>query len=83
MPLRLEYELKQAGLEIERVQRVGHAWPGRVLLNGPAVNPLGGGYVLIARKRHRMATPLRIKLAPVRGPANSQLSPGTRRNSAL
>jgi SAM-dependent methyltransferase len=83
MPLRLEHELQQTGLEIERVRRVGRVWPGLLSANGPAVNPLGGGYVLIARKRHRMATPLRIKLAPVRVPANGQLSPSTRRNSAL
>jgi hypothetical protein len=39
--------------------------------------------VLMARNRHRAATPLRIKTAPMRVPANSQLSPGTRRSSVL
>lgn len=83
MPLRLGHTLQQAGLEIERVQRVGHLWPSLAPARAKALNPFGGGYVLIARKRRRMATPLRIKPVPVRVPANSQLSPGTRRSSAL
>lgn len=86
VPLRLSLSLQQAGLEIERAQRVGQTWPagiaaaGRTGMNA-GVNAWGGGYVLIARKRRRMATPLRIKPVPVRVPANSRLSPGTRRSS--
>ena len=83
MPWRLEHNLQQAGLEIERVRRVGRLWPGLTSPGAVAANPFGGGYVLVARKRRRMATPLRIKPVPVRVPANSQLSPGTRRSSAL
>lgn len=83
MPLRLGRNLQQAGLEIERLHRVGRLWPSLAPIRAMALNPFGGGYVLIARKRRRMATPLRIKPVPVRVPASSQLSPGTRRSSAL
>lgn len=84
VPLRLNYNLQQAGLEIERAQRVGCMWPtGIVAAGSTGVNAWGGGYVLIARKRRRMATPLRLKPVPVRVPASSRLSPGTRRSSAL
>lgn len=84
VPLRLSRSLQQAGLEIERAERVGRLWPaGTVSVTPSGVNTWGGGYVLIARKRRRMATTLRIKTAPVRVPANSRLSPGTRRSSAL
>lgn len=83
MPWQLGHNLQQAGLEIERVRRVGRFWPGLSSPGAVAANPFGGGYVLVARKRRRMATPLRIKPVPVRVPANSQLSPGTRRSSAL
>ena len=84
MPLRLSHSLQQAGLEMERAERVGRLWPtGTPTVGQSGVNAWGGGYVLIARKRRRMATPLRIKTVPVRVPANSRLSPGTRRNSAL
>lgn len=83
MPWRLGHDLQQAGLEIEQVRRVGRMWPHPTSPGAAAANPFGGGYVLVARKRRRMATPLRIKPVPVRVPANSQLSPGTRRSSAL
>lgn len=79
MPLRLRHRLLQAGLEIERVQRVGCTWPGAT-----ATRPggsLGGGYVLLARKRRRAITPLRLKPIPLRVPASGQLSPGSRRHA--
>lgn len=82
MPLRLGHELRRAGLEIERIQRVGRFWPVAGQAGSTSASAFGGGYVLIARKRRRMATPLRIKPVPVRVPANRQLSPGTRRSSA-
>lgn len=82
MPLRLGHDLRQAGFEIERMERVGRWWPGQETTGLPPVNAFGGGYVLIARKRRRIATPLRIKPIPIRVPSSSQLSPGTRRSSA-
>jgi len=83
MPLRLRHTLRQAGLEIERAQRVGRMWPDAAARRPAGVSVWGGGYVLIARKRHHAAIPLRIKPVPMRVPANGQLSPGTRRGSAL
>jgi SAM-dependent methyltransferase len=81
-PLQLSQTLQQAGFEIERVRRVGRLWPG-VAARPAAASGWGGGYVLIARKSRRAATPLRLKPLPIRVPSNSQLSPGTRRSSAL
>lgn len=83
MPWRLRYSLQQAGLQMQRIQRVGSLLPGRrVSSDGPA-SLIGGGYVLIARKQPRIVTPLRIKPMPVRMISNGQLSPDTRRNAAL
>lgn len=83
MPFRLMQVLQQAGLEIERTSRVGRMWPVTAATGSTQPSLCGGGYVLFARKRRHMATPLRIKPSPVRVPANGQLSPGTRRSSAL
>jgi SAM-dependent methyltransferase len=83
-PLRLRHSLQQAGVEIERLQRVGRLWPGSAPkeAHAPLLGSLGGGYVLIARKRRRAVSPLRSKSVPMRVPANRGLSPGTRRSSA-
>jgi SAM-dependent methyltransferase len=83
MPLRLGHDLRQAGLEIERMQRVGQPWPGREVAGPTSGNVLGGGYVLIARKRRPMLLPRRIKPKPVavRVPSSGQWSPGARRSS--
>jgi SAM-dependent methyltransferase len=83
LPLRLMQIMQRAGLEIESARRVGRIFPGTTAASPEDLSAWGGGYVLIARKRHRAATPLRIKPAPMRVPANSQLSPGTRRSSVL
>lgn len=83
LPWQLGHKLQLAGMDIEWTRRVGRSWPGLAAVRESPVNALGGGYVLIARKRRRMVTPLRIKPAPVRMPANGRLSPGTRRSSAL
>jgi len=82
-PLQLMHSLQRDGLDIERTRRVGRLWPATTPASAGGSNALGGGYVLVARKRHRAATPLRIKPVPMRVPANGQLSPGTRRSSAL
>jgi SAM-dependent methyltransferase len=83
MPLQLRRNLQLAGLETKRVQRVGSLWPGLVMAGEAPARALGGGYVLIARKRRHMVTPLRFKSVPLRVPANGGLSPGTRRSSAM
>ncbi|MBB6185812.1 methyltransferase domain-containing protein [Rhodanobacter sp. MP7CTX1] len=83
LPLRLMQVMQGAGLDIERVRRVGRIFPRTTAAGPEGISAWGGGYVLIARKRHRAATPLRIKPVPLRVPANSQLSPGTRRSSVL
>lgn len=81
MPLRLGHELRQAGLQIERMQRVGRSWPGQQMGGSASGNVFGGGYVLIARKRRPMPLPLRIKPVSVRVPSSGQWSPGARRSS--
>jgi len=83
LPLRLQQVLRQEGLDIELAQRVGRSWPGLHSRDRKAVNVFGGGYVLIARKRRRLALPRRNVPAKVAVPAGGQLSPGTRRSSAL
>jgi SAM-dependent methyltransferase len=83
LPLQLMQILQRAGLDIERVRRVGRTFPSTTAAGPAGISVWGGGYVLMARKRHRAATPLRIKSVPLRAPANGQLSPGTRRSSVL
>jgi SAM-dependent methyltransferase len=83
MPMRLMIQLQQAGFEIERVQRVGSILPGAARVGDAAQTPLGGGYILIARKRRRAVTPLRLQPAPLQVPANSRLSPSTRRSATV
>ena len=83
LPWQLQRALQREGLEIELAQRVGRSWPGLRSLDSKAVNIFGGGYVLIARKRRRLAVPRRIGSAKVTVPASSRLSPGTRRSSAM
>lgn len=82
MPMRLMLQLQQSGFEIERVQRVGSIFPGAAR-SDDARTPLGGGYILIARKRRRVVTPLRLQPAPLPVLANSRLSPSTRRSAAV
>lgn len=81
LPLRLIHHLLQAGMEIERVSRVGRPLPCMTSHDNPASPLLGGGYVLVARKRRQLITPLRIRPAAVRVPASGCLSPGTQRQS--
>jgi len=83
LPSQLGHQLRKAGLDVTWVRRVGRSWPGLATDRESPISVLGGGYVMIARKRRRMVTPVRIKPTPVRMPANGRLSPGTRRSSAL
>lgn len=83
MPWRLRHRLELAGMTVEQLQRVGSVWPRGKTTRHALTGAFGGGYVLVARKRRLLATPLRLKPAPVRVPANGRLSPGTRRSAAL
>jgi len=80
-PLWLERWVRRSELDIERVERVGRLWPG-TSVGLDTAHALGGGYLLIARKRRRMATPIRLKPKPVPAPVNVGLAPGARRSAA-
>ena len=82
LPIQLGRRLERGGLEIEWMRRVGRIWPGNAVSHAGPFNPWGGGYVLVARKRCRKATPLRILPARLRV-AGGSLSPGTRRSAVL
>jgi SAM-dependent methyltransferase len=80
-PLVLEHWLRANDLSIERVQRVGRWRPGAV--EEWRVTPLlGGGYVLIARKRRHAMTPTRLRPKVVAAPVGVGLAPGARRSAA-
>lgn len=80
-PWRLRRQLVLAGLVVERAQRVGGLWPGQTVPWQGWAGAWGGGYVLVARKRRHLVTPIRLKPTPVRVAAGGHLSPGTRRSS--
>jgi SAM-dependent methyltransferase len=79
-PLVLERWIRAGELDIERVERVGHVWPnaGR---RTRGTHPLGGAYVLIARKQRRVAVLPKLKPALVPAPVNVKLAPGARRDA--
>lgn len=83
MPLQLSHVLQQAGFEIEQIQRVGCALPGSANAHALSTQLLGGGYVLIARKRRRAVTPLRLQPKPLPVVPSGRLSPSTRRSASL
>lgn len=83
MPLQLMHDLQQAGFEIEQVRRVGCVFPGSMTAYAISTKMLGGGYIVMARKRRRVVTPLRIKPKALQVPASGRLSPSTRRSAAL
>ena len=83
LPMGYVHDLQLAGFEIEQVRRVGCVFPGSTMAHSTATSLLGGGYVLIARKRRRAVTPLRIQPKPLAAPAAGRLSPSTRRTAAL
>lgn len=82
-PLGLNGALLRAGMEVERITRVGRSWPGGLPTAAEPGGVLGGGYVLVARKRHYTVTRLRLNRVAVRVSANGRLSPETRRSAAL
>lgn len=80
-PLLLERWVRRRELEIERIERVGRLWPSSHA-GIESTHALGGGYLLIARKRRRMATPIRLKPKTLPATVNVGLAPGARRNAA-
>jgi len=80
-PLQLTYWLRGAELEVERTQRVGAIWPASVTMQHRG-NPLGGGYLVIARKRRSMVLPIRVKPRAAAAPVGS-LVPTARRGAAI
>jgi SAM-dependent methyltransferase len=83
MPLRLMLDLREEGFEIEQSQRTGCVLPSSTTPQGMSSKMFGGGYVIVARKRRRAVTPLRIQPDRLQVPASGRLSPSTRRNAAL
>lgn len=79
-PLQLKYWLQGAELEIERIQRVGAIWPASGTMQHRS-SPLGGGYLVIARKRRSAVLPVRVKPRTVAAPVGS-LVPTARRGTA-
>lgn len=79
-PLRVGHWLRSADLSIESVQRVGAVWPSAATVPHHG-GPLGGGYLLVARKHRRAALPIRLKPRSLAAPVGS-LAPGARRGSA-
>jgi SAM-dependent methyltransferase len=80
-PIELAARLRRAEVQVQRVQRVGRLWP---LASGSAGNAsgwLGGGYVLVARKRGPATAPTRLRPKPVAATVRTGLAPGARRSS--
>ena len=82
-PLGISAALLRAGMEIQSIKRVGRSWPRQTSAGSLPGNLLGGGYVLIARKRRHTVTRLRVSRVPVAVSSGGHLSPGTRRSAAL
>lgn len=80
-PILLERWVRRSELEVERIERVGRLWPSARADIQPR-HVFGGGYLLIARKRRRMATPVRIKPRALPATVNVGLAPGARRSVA-
>lgn len=81
MPLQLGEWLRRASMQVDSVRRVGHAWPGGVG-GWPALQAVGGGYVVLARKRRQAITPVRLVPKAIRAPVDAGLAPGARRDCA-
>jgi SAM-dependent methyltransferase len=81
-PLGLNGKLLGAGMDVERLARVGRSWPARPSTLGLPENIFGGGFVLVARKRRHTTT--RLHLSRIGTPLSSRgpLSAETRRRAA-
>lgn len=80
-PIQLIARLRRADLQVERVQRVGQLLPLASKGSSEASGLLGGGYVLVARKKGPMSIPTRLRPKPVTAPVGAGLAPGARRSS--
>lgn len=80
-PLQLAARLRRAEVQVERVQRVGRLLPLPTHLAAKLPGWLGGGYVLVARKKGPASAPTRLRPKPVAAPVRAGLAPGARRSS--
>ncbi|HEV2623133.1 MAG TPA: methyltransferase domain-containing protein [Frateuria sp.] len=80
-PLRIGRWLRSAELNVERVQRVGPLWPSSATVPHHG-GPLGGGYLLIARKRRQATAPIRLRPRAIAAAPVAGLAPGARRSAA-
>lgn len=80
-PIQLAARLRRAEVLVERVQRVGQLLPRSTVASGKMPGWLGGGYVLVARKKGPASAPSRLRPKPVTAPVRAGLAPGARRSS--
>jgi SAM-dependent methyltransferase len=80
-PLRIGHWLRGVELNVERVQRVGPMWPSSSVAPHHG-GPLGGGYLLIARKRRQAVAPIRLRPRVIAAAPVAGLAPGARRSAA-
>lgn len=80
-PIQLAARLRRAEVQVERVQRVGQLLPLSTNSVGKLRGWLGGGYVLVARKKGPASAPTRLRPKPVTAPVRAGLAPGARRSS--
>lgn len=81
LPVGFTGALRGAGVEVERLTRVGRSWPARA--SAPAIpdNMFGGGYVLVARKRRQIMTRLRLSGIGAPLPNHGRLASEIRRSA--
>ena len=80
-PIQLAARLRRAEVQVQRVQRVGPWLPLSTNSASNANGWLGGGYVLVARKKGPASAPTRLRPKPVTTPVRAGLAPGARRSS--
>lgn len=80
-PLRVGHWLRGAELRVERMRRVGPLWPSSAMVPHHG-GPLGGGYLLVARKHREAAIPIRLRPRAIAAAPVAGLAPGARRNAA-
>jgi SAM-dependent methyltransferase len=75
--------LAEADLETVAVRRVSSLLPAGERGTGVqgVDSPLGGGYMIVARKRRLAMTPLRVKTLPLTAPLRGTLASGARRST--